>query len=327
MPPHVSSNGHHPSRIGRYAIGECIGRGALGSVYAAVDESIGRQVAVRVGASGDLRVHQQAKATAQVAHPNIVSVLDLGEDGATPYAVMERLDGQPLDDTLRPLEEQLDVMLRVCDGLQAAHARGVIHGGLRPGHVFVQRDGAIKLMDFSSDGRGGAYAAPEQLDGAATERSDIYSAGAVFTVLLSGESPDPLRATVLKATQKDPQRRHVSIEHLRAEIDQVRQTRAGDRQRVLAAALDRYRDIESLLAQRRALGRRLGAPAIERECDARLARLAAAFPEFARSGLDISNVGDIDTSRVAAALTELQIWHNDVAAEVAVLRAASGETP
>jgi hypothetical protein len=104
----------------------------------------------------------------------------------------------------------------------------------------------------------------------------------------------------------------------------VRQSRHGDRQRVLIAAFDRYRDIEALLGQRRALGRRLGLASIESECDAKLAQLATAFPEFARAGLDINNIGDIDPARANAALTELQVFHNDVAAEIAVLKAASG---
>jgi hypothetical protein len=124
--------------------------------------------------------------------------------------------------------------------------------------------------------------------------------------------------------ETEPSRRHTSVNHLRAEIDQVRQSRAGDRQRLLMAAFDRYRDIEELLAQRRAIGRRLGMVTIEQECDAMLARLAAGFPEFARAGLDINLVGDVDVARATEALAELQIWHNDVAAEIAVLRSATG---
>ena len=104
----------------------------------------------------------------------------------------------------------------------------------------------------------------------------------------------------------------------------MRQGRQGDRQRVLIAAFDRYRGIEELLAERRALGRRLRLPSIESECDAKLAGLAARFPEFARAGLDINAVGDVDAARASQALAELQLFHNDVAAEVSVLKAASG---
>lgn len=333
----MNSNGNQPSRIGRYAIGERIGHGAMGDVFSAIDESIGRRVAVRLGQAGDPRVHQQARVTGQVAHPNVVSVLDLGEDGGRPFAVMELLDGTPLPHAPVPtLDERFTVMRQVCDGLQAAHDRGVVHGGMKPGHVFVQNDGVVKLIDFGSDGRGHVFTSPEQNAGVvADQRSDVYSAGATFHFLLTGRPPHPpsitsmqapeaLSRAILKAVETEPSRRQSSINHLRAEIDQVRQSRIGDKQRVLIAAFDRYRDIEQLLAQRRALGRRLGMPAIERECDAKLASLAAGFPEFARAGLDINQVGDIDPARANEALAELQLWHNKVAAEIAVLRSASG---
>jgi serine/threonine protein kinase len=330
------NNGSHPSRVGRYAIVECVGNGALGPVYAGIDDAIGRRVAVRVGTAGDPRVHQQARVTGQVAHPNVVSVLDLGEDGGRPFVVTELLEGPSLlRATVATLEDRFSVMQQICNGLQAAHDRGVVHGGLKPGHVFVH-NGIVKLIDFGSDGRGHVFTSPEQSAGVpADQRSDIYSAGATFHFMLTGRAPHPpsltssqapeaLSRAVLTAVEIEPQRRQTSINHLRAEIDQVRQARQGDRQRVLIAALDRYRDIESLLGQRRALGRRLGMASIERECDAKLAQLAAGFPEFARAGLDINNVGDIDPVRAAEALTELQVFHNDVAAEIAVLKAASG---
>jgi serine/threonine protein kinase len=344
----VNNNGSHPSRIGRYAVVECIGRGAMGRVYSAVDESIDRRVAVRVGKSGDPRVHQQARLTGQVAHPNVVSVLDLGEEDGAPFAVMELVDATSLTN-MGPssLERQLDVMQQVCNGLQAAHDRGVIHGGIKPSHVLLQPDGVVKLIDFGVEKRADVFASPEQLAREiVTQRTDIFSAAATFQFLLTGrapfvspaaatteqpqaispaDAPENLSRTLLKAMDKDPARRHASINHLRAEIDQVRQGRQGDRQRVLTAAFDRYRGIEDLLAQRRALGRRLGNPKIERECDAKLASLASVFPEFARAGLDINLVGDIDPARAAEALAQLQMWHNAVAAEVSVLRAASGE--
>jgi serine/threonine protein kinase len=343
----LNNNGSHPSRIGRFAVADCIGHGATSRVYAGVDESIGRQIAVRVGRPGDPRVHQQARLTGQVAHPNVVSVLDLGEDNGDPFAVMELLDGAALsaDSPVPSLDGRLALMVQVCDGLQAAHERGVVHGAVKPGHVFLQGDGVVKLLDFG--GSVDSYASPEQAAGAPpTERSDVFSAAATFHFLLTQRAPfaspdaviadqppaisqvtapEALSRALLKAMEKDPQRRQGSINQLRAEIDQVRQGRQGDRQRVLIAAFDRYRDIESLLAGRRALGRRLDLPAIERECDDKLASLAVHFPEFARAGLDINNVGDIDPARAADALAQLQLFHNDVAAEVSVLRAAIGE--
>jgi serine/threonine protein kinase len=321
----------------------------MGGVYSAVDESIGRRVAVRVGTAGDPRVHQQARMTGQVAHPNVVSVLDLGEEDGAPFAVMELVEGVPLNEAplIGSLEQKLDIMRQVCDGLQAAHDRGVTHGGIKPSHVLLQPGGVVKLIDFGVERRADVFASPEQLARLhVTARTDIFSAAATFQFLLTGrapfvspaattteqpqaistaDAPENLGRTLLKAMDKDPARRHASVNHLRAEIDQVRQGRQGDRQRVLIAAFDRYRGIEALLAERRALGRRLGNPKIERECDAKLASLASVFPEFARAGLDINLVGDIDPARAAEALAELQVRHNEVAAEVSVLRAASGE--
>ena len=355
----VSANNSHPSRVGRYVIAEPIGRGALGEVYAGVEEHVGRRVAVRVGAIGDLRVHQQAKVTGQVAHPNVVSVLDLGDDQGRPYVAMERLDGASLDAggavMLRSLDARLEAMEQVCAGLQAAHALGIVHGHVKPSHVFVTvertrgpRDadaaswGGIKLLDFGAgDGRPDAYAAPEQVLGeGASERSDVFSAAAVFHFMLTGRQPfqsnaavatDPppaiaetaapetLSRTLLKALDKQSSRRHQSINHLRAEIEQVRVGRQGDRDRVLKAAFDRYRDIEILLAERRALGRRLGMAGVDREHDQALLRLASAFPEFAR-GDATAAVQSIDAARAAEALSLLQLWHNEVLASVSVLK-------
>jgi serine/threonine-protein kinase len=358
----VSTKNSHPSRVGRYAIAEPIGRGALGEVYAGVEEHVGRRVAVRVGTTGDLRVHQQARVTGQVAHPNVVSVLDLGEDWGRPYVAMELLDGASLDRggavMLRSLDARLRAMEQVCAGLQAAHERGIVHGHVKPSHVFVTSGGdpgahdadatpwgGIKLLDFGAgDGRPDPYAAPEQVSGeGASERSDVFSAAAVFHFMLTGRQPfnsnvavvaDPppaipdatapeaLSRTLLKALDKTPARRHQSINHLRAEIEQVRVGRQGDRDRLLKAALDRYRSIEALLAERRALGTRLGVAGVERECDQALARLAVAFPEFARGDAAVHTTDD--AARAAEALQRLQLWHNEVLAAMAVLKTSAG---
>jgi hypothetical protein len=138
-------------------------------------------------------------------------------------------------------------------------------------------------------------------------------------------APEALSRAVLKALEKDPNLRQHSINQLRAEIAQVRDGSRGNDDRVLKAAFDRYHDLEALIAQRRALGRRLGLPAVERECDRTLASLASAFPEFARAGLDYEGLGSVSAPRAVEALAELKTWHNRVLAEVALLRAAGGE--
>jgi hypothetical protein len=173
----------------------------------------------------------------------------------------------------------------------------------------------------------------------------VFSAAAVFHFMLSGRAPfassaavlsepppalgeaaapEPLARTLTRALDKSPAHRHHSIRLLGAEIEQVRIGRRGDRDRVLKAALDRYREIESLLDERRTLGRRLGVASIDRDCEQALARLVSTFPEFARAGGDMHAVGPIDPVRAADALAQLQLWHNEVLAAVAVLKTAGG---
>jgi hypothetical protein len=336
---HSSSPGGIPPTIGRYKVVDRVGHGATGDVYAAVDEDMGRRVAIKVMPSG-----LEARATGQVTHPNVVTVFDRGEDQGRSYVVMELLEGASLGEQLprpeaRTLHAKIDLMLQICDGLQAAHDRGVVHGDLKPGNVFVQQSGVVKLLDFGNASSGSPeYVSPEQVKGApADTRSDIYSAAGVFFFMLTGrsplaqpmaltagEAPEALGRALVRALDKDPDQRQQSVAHLRAEIEQVRRAQDGDRHRVARAALDRYRQIEELIDQRRALGRRLGLSAIERECDQKSAQLAAAFPEFARADTDSGLIRPMDEARASAALAQLQAWHNDVLAEVSVLQAASG---
>jgi tRNA A-37 threonylcarbamoyl transferase component Bud32 len=204
-----------PAYIGRYRVLERIGKGAMGQVYAADDESLGRRVAIKV-MMGDLedepemqgRFFREAKITGQLAHRNIVTVFDLGEDQGHPFIVMELLNGQPLAEYLRrpeasSIDAKLDVMLQVCEGLQVAHAKDVIHRDVKPSNLFVQRDGSVKILDFgvarltsSNLTKSGflvgtpEYMSPEQAQGRAVDaRSDVFSAAAVFYYMLAGRAP------------------------------------------------------------------------------------------------------------------------------------------
>ena len=338
---HTTSPGGVPPTIGRYRVVERIGHGAMGEVYEAIDSDIGRRVAIRV-----MRPDQDYGVTGQVTHPNVVTVFDRGHDHGRPYLVMELLDGLSLPEYLQRLQGQslhakTALMLQVCDGLKAAHDLGVVHGHLKPGHVLVQPSGVVKLIDLGLPLPGGPalYASPEQLKGGvADQRSDIFSAAAVFHFMLSGrpplapgvaasDVPEGLARVIAKALDEQPDRRHQSIAHLRAEIDQARRAQEGDKYRVVRAALDRYCQIEELIDERRALARRLGLPAIERDCDQKFVKLASAFPEFGRAGNDSGVMVLMDPARASAALTQLQVWHNEVLAELSVLQAANGGAP
>jgi hypothetical protein len=204
-----------PERIGRYRILKRIGRGAMGLVYAAIDEAMGRTVAVKV-LMADLesapdtraRFNREAQAAARLVHPNIITIFDAGEDQGRPYIVMQLLEGWPLAEYLKrqeaaTLDAKLDLMVQMCEGLAAAHSQGVIHRDLKPSNLFVQTDGLLKIYDFgvarlaeSSLTAAGTmlgtpdYMSPEQARGEHVDaRSDIFSAGAVFYFILSERKP------------------------------------------------------------------------------------------------------------------------------------------
>jgi serine/threonine protein kinase len=215
MPPDESASRSRstlPAKIGRYRILDRVGRGAMGVVYSAHDDAMGRPVAVKV-LMGDLesdpetraRFYREAQAAAGLLHPNIITIYDAGEDQGRSYIAMQLLEGWPLASYLKqpealPIERKLDLMVQMCEGLAAAHGRGIVHRDLKPGNLFVQSDGLLKILDFgvarlqdSSMTATGAmlgtpdYMSPEQARGTQVDtRSDIFSAGAVFYFMLSG---------------------------------------------------------------------------------------------------------------------------------------------
>jgi eukaryotic-like serine/threonine-protein kinase len=204
-----------PPFIGRYRVVDRIGRGAMGVVYAAEDETLGRRVAVKV-MMGDLedepemrgRFFREARITGQLAHRNIVTVFDLGEEDGHPFIVMELLKGMPLAEHLatpagESLDARIDIMMQICEGLQAAHSKGVVHRDVKPSNLFVQHDGSVKILDFgvarlasSNLTKSGflvgtpEYMSPEQAQGRPVDaRSDVFSAAGVFYFMLTGRGP------------------------------------------------------------------------------------------------------------------------------------------
>jgi serine/threonine-protein kinase len=136
--------------IGRYRVEAMIGRGGMGSVYRAFDLTLRRPVALKVLHDAMTRLVREARLAASLSHPNIVSVLDVGEHERIAYMAMELLDGRPLRFLLRtPLsvEEKLRWIADVARALAAAHASGLIHRDVKPQNVMVTSAGA-KLLDF-----------------------------------------------------------------------------------------------------------------------------------------------------------------------------------
>lgn len=202
------------SRDRRYALERELGRGPRGVVFAGRDLFLDRAVAIkvmaaRVGDDAGLRrqLEREIRAAARLSHRNVVAIHDFGCDGrGMPFIVMEPLRGRDLREALRgrrplPLDRRLAVVLQVLAGLAHAHARGVVHGDLKPANVFITDDGVVKILDFGiariirAGGHGGdalkaEYITPEQvLGGPVDARSDLFSCGALLVELLTGRRP------------------------------------------------------------------------------------------------------------------------------------------
>jgi serine/threonine protein kinase len=204
-----------PAQIGKYEVVGLIGRGGMGVVYKARDNTLGRPVALKV-MTGDLaadtetrvRFVREARSVSMLQHANIVVVYELGEHDSSPYIAMEFLEGEPLDHLIRSglpfsLLEKIDVTLQVAKALEYAHNRGVIHRDIKPSNIMRMHDSTVKVVDFGiahltdqTITRTGmvlgtpAYLAPEQLNGLGIDRrTDIFSLGVVLYQLLTGKLP------------------------------------------------------------------------------------------------------------------------------------------
>src|SRR5260221_1984768 len=204
------------ARFGRYEILGKLGEGAMGVVHRAHDHSLGRVVALKMlsaelGGDEELQVRfaREAEAIGRLSHPNIVSVFDLGEQEGHLYMAMELLEGEDLRALMErkvevPLPDRVRIMAQICDGLGYAHSRGVFHRDVKPANIVVTTAGKVKVLDFGlaritsreTITRVGIilgtpdYMSPEQATGKAIDqRTDIFSAGAVFYEFLCHEKP------------------------------------------------------------------------------------------------------------------------------------------
>ncbi len=203
-------------KIGRYEILGKLGHGSLGYVYLGRDPYIERNVAIKIyrppqGSNPDeferyrKSFFTEAQSAGRLIHSNIVTIYDADLHQDLCYITMEYIDGPMLEkfcdpDNLLPLERVLQIVFRVCKGLEYAHENGVIHRDIKPSNIILSSAGHVKITDFSIayikkgestlvKGLFGSpsYMSPEQVkEGVITERSDLFSLGAVFYELLTG---------------------------------------------------------------------------------------------------------------------------------------------
>jgi tetratricopeptide (TPR) repeat protein len=214
------------TRLGAYQIVAPLGAGGMGEVYRATDTRLGREVAVKVVSErladdpqALARLEREARNVAVLSHPNIVALYDVGQERGIVFAVMELLEGEPLERALAterlPWKRALEVAVSIADALASAHTKGLVHRDLKPANIFITRDGVVKLLDFglakqdpfrspfhgdgptaAADTQPGAiigtvgYMSPEQVRGeGADHRSDIFSFGCVLYEILAGRKP------------------------------------------------------------------------------------------------------------------------------------------
>jgi serine/threonine-protein kinase len=216
----VISNNDTQTRptLGRYEVIKEIGKGAIGTVYLGRDPKINRKVAIKTLRYDQIddeqlaevkeRFFLEAEAAGRLSHPNIVTIYDAGEDYDITYMAMEYLDGHDLaphckKDNLMPIKVVLNIIVRVAFALDYAHKHKVVHRDIKPANIMLTEKGHVKVTDFGIARITGAestqtgvilgtpnYMSPEQVLGRKLDgRSDIFSLGAVFHELLTGEKP------------------------------------------------------------------------------------------------------------------------------------------
>lgn len=204
-----------PVQIGRFVVRQHLGEGAFGVVYRAYDPQLDCEVALKVARPGTLttperveRFLREAKAAAQLRHPNIVPLFETGRDGDLYYLACAFIDGQPLTAIIK--EDKTDfcraarITRRLAEALAYAHGQGVIHRDVKPANVMVDGKGEPLVLDFGLAARHDAeerltqegailgtplYMAPEQWAGKAVAASDQYSLGCTLFELLAGRAP------------------------------------------------------------------------------------------------------------------------------------------
>lgn len=257
------------TRIGAYTIHGLLGRGGMGTVYVAEQESPRRKVALKLIRTGPAsgatlrRMQLEAELLGRLKHPGIAQIFEAGRadygTGPQPFFAMEFVDGQMLDRHADSqglgVRDRLGIVLKVCEAVEHAHQRGVIHRDLKPGNILVERGGGPKILDFGvarATGTGQStqqtgvgqligtlpYMSPEQLTGDPAEvdtRSDVYALGVILFQLLTGRLPHDLGSAPLAEAARIV--REEPVPRLSAIAREFR----GDIETIVAKAMDKDR--------------------------------------------------------------------------------------
>lgn len=244
--------------LGPYRIERKLGEGGMGEVYRSVDTRLGRAVAIKISQEKfSTRFEREARAISSLNHPNICTVYDVGPN----YLVMELVEGETIAARLKsghlPVKTALVYAAQILAALIEAHEKGIIHRDLKPGNIMIAKSG-IKVLDFGLAKSGGdetitatrmvmgtpAYMAPEQREGKADARSDIYSFGCILYEMLTGErvrsthgriAPRKLDAIVARCLDESPEQRWQSASDLAQELSAISSTTSrGERDAIVS---------------------------------------------------------------------------------------------
>ena len=290
----------------RYELEELVGSGGMSDVFRARDNQLDRRVAIKIlheRYAGDpeylTRFRTEARSVARLSHPNIVTVIDRGDDDGRQFIVFEHVDGENLKELVRrsgrlPVRRAIELALQVADGLAFAHQEGLVHRDVKPQNVLLSREGEVKVTDFgiarslevehgvTQTGTvlgTGEYLAPEQASGKPiSPATDVYSLGVVLWEMLAGEVPFSGENFVA-----------VALRHVNEPVPSLREVRPDVSPR-LAAAVERAlaKDPAHRFPSMAALAKELRACLAEEEApaapeDAALTLITAPAPARARA--------------------------------------------
>ncbi|MFP4308395.1 MAG: CHASE2 domain-containing serine/threonine-protein kinase [Desulfococcaceae bacterium] len=282
----MASGGDTRPTLGRYEIIKQLGKGAMGVVYLGQDPRINRTTAIKTFKFSDdfepdeaekmkQKFFREAESAGNLNHPNIVGIYDAGDEHDLAYIAMEFLDGEDFQKytkkkNLLPVRKVIDFVADIADGLDYAHAKGIVHRDVKPANIMLLSSGIVKITDFgiaritaSSQTQTGVvkgtphYMSPEQISGKKVDgRSDIFSLGTMLYQLVTGDlpfrgdSPAALMHQIMNVRHPDPRKTNPKlVKPLVAIIDKALEK---DREK-------RYQRASHLAKHLRTLGERIDA--------------------------------------------------------------------